>query len=222
VTEQLSALIVDIDFTGVPIDEWSEWYDTEHLPERAGMPGWLTTSRWLAADGSPRSLGAYDLTTLDALQSPEYLAVRDAGSSPWTKRIHRLRDAQNRPSKRRECRQLLPGDELAPSDASFLLLVSMNVDAGREAEFNDWYDTEHLPGLRTVPGVQSGRRFLVTNADHRLTKYLATYHVDAPEVVTSAPWTDVTKTAWSRSIGPAMSEVELTIFARPDLVKADV
>lgn len=41
-----------------------------------------------------------------------------------------------------------------------LLIVTAEVDADIEAEWNHWYDSEHLPAALACPGVLSGRRYL--------------------------------------------------------------
>ena len=51
----------------------------------------------------------------------------------------------------------------------------MNVDPAAEPEFNEWYNTEHLPQLAAVPGVLSARRFRAAERDR--TEYLALYHL---------------------------------------------
>jgi hypothetical protein len=45
--------------------------------------------------------------------------------------------------------------------ARYLFIASMDVDADREALFNEVYDTEHIPMLLKVPGVLSARRYSV-------------------------------------------------------------
>jgi hypothetical protein len=39
-----------------------------------------------------------------------------------------------------------------------------NVKPGREADFKDWYDTEHVPDVVAVEPYQSARRFKLTAA----------------------------------------------------------
>lgn len=68
-------------------DEFNDWYDTEHFPQRRGLPGFLSASRWVCLDGWPRWLAIYDMTSADALQTPAYLAVSGAQSTPWSRRI---------------------------------------------------------------------------------------------------------------------------------------
>src|SRR5690606_575427 len=40
-----------------------------------------------------------------------------------------------------------------------IVLVSMDIDPAHEDEFNDWYDMEHIPLLKSVPGMRMARRF---------------------------------------------------------------
>jgi hypothetical protein len=41
-----------------------------------------------------------------------------------------------------------------------LLIVSAEVDAAIEGEWNRWYDTVHLPDALRCPGVRRGRRYV--------------------------------------------------------------
>ena len=41
-----------------------------------------------------------------------------------------------------------------------LLVVTVEVDAAVEADWNAWYDTVHLPDALTCPGVLRGRRYV--------------------------------------------------------------
>jgi hypothetical protein len=53
---------------------YEKWYVTEHLPERLGVPGFISARRYEAAGGSPRFFTSYDVESVDVLSSPEYLA----------------------------------------------------------------------------------------------------------------------------------------------------
>src|SRR5947207_8045207 len=44
--------------------------------------------------------------------------------------------------------------------AECLLIVTAEVDASIEAEWNRWYDTIHLPDALKCPGVRRGRRYV--------------------------------------------------------------
>jgi hypothetical protein len=61
------------------------------------------------------------------------------------------------------------------------LLVFSNPVAGREDEFNDWYDNVHLKDLLAIPGVTSAERFSFAPlgaGDTSEYAYLAVYQID--------------------------------------------
>jgi len=68
-------------------EEFQDWYDTEHLPERAGVKGFLTARRFVCTAGWPRYLALYDLQDVQVLHGPDYARVAGAGYSPWTHRV---------------------------------------------------------------------------------------------------------------------------------------
>ena len=174
------ALIAAMDFTNVAADEFNDWYDLEHIPERQRVPGFLSCQRWIGAENAKRSVATYDLDTLAVLKSPPYLAIGGENLSPWSKRV----TARCQRLLRFEGEQILPGDKIAPENAGGVLLVGMTPAPDAETEFNAWYDTEHVPALGRVPGVLSARRFRAA----RHPKYVALYHLASPEVVSGPDW----------------------------------
>ena len=173
-------LIAAFDFSSVAEDEFNDWYDLEHLPERQRVPGFLTLERWIGADNPKQSVATYDLDILAVLQSPAYRAIGGENLSPWSKRL----TAKCQRLLRFEGEQILPGDAVAAPNAGGLLLVGMTPAPQYETEFNAWYDTEHVPALSRVPGVLSARRFRAAGSP----KYVALYHLAAPEIVSGADW----------------------------------
>jgi hypothetical protein len=71
-----------------------------------------------------------------------------------------------------------------------------------EDEFNDWYDTEHLPRLMAVPGCLCARRFRADGGSH---KYIAIYHLESAEVCATKTWKDAVATPWTAKIIPRTS-----------------
>ncbi len=190
-------LIAAFDFSNAAADEFHDWYDLEHLPERQALPGFGACERWIGDDGPSLSVATYDLDTADVLRSPAYQAIAHANLSVWSKRLakicHRL--------LRFEGTQISPGGARAPEGAGALLLNAMNVAPEAEADFNAWYDEEHLPALAAVPGTRAARRYRSGEAggSHR---YLAIYHLEAPEVTRSAAWKAAVDTPWSARMRP--------------------
>jgi hypothetical protein len=67
--------------------DFNAWYDQEHLPGLAAVPGTVQAARHRRAAGSPRYLACYDLVSPDVLQQPQWLAVRHTA---WSARIRPL------------------------------------------------------------------------------------------------------------------------------------
>jgi hypothetical protein len=175
-------------------DEFHDWYDTEHLPERQRVPGFLLCERWIGVEDRTVSVATYDLETVAVLKTPAYLAIGGENLSPWSKRV----TARVERLMRFEGDQILPGDELPPANAGGLLLNAMNIAPEREAEFNEWYDKEHIPALRAVPGVLAARRFRGSGTR----PYVALYHLAAPEVQESPEWKKARESDWTDRLKP--------------------
>jgi hypothetical protein len=188
-------LIAAMDFSTAPEDEFHDWYDLEHIPERLRIPGFLNADRWIGSKDPKISVATYDLDNAGVLQSPPYLAIAGANSSPWTKRTARFRKGL----MRFEGEQLFPGDKTAPTDAAALLLIAMNVASEAEDEFNEWYNTEHIPALGSVPGTLRARRYRGTGATQR---YAALYHFANPDVPYSSAWKTAANTPWTERMRP--------------------
>ena len=87
-------------------EEFQDWYDSEHFPERAGTEGFVTAQRLLCVEGFPRYLALYDLASLSVLDGPGYAAIARNRYSQWTKRII----PRVWGHYRAEAEQIFPGD----------------------------------------------------------------------------------------------------------------
>lgn len=110
-------LLVLVDPAPTLEEELNDWYDTEHLPERAALPGFETALRFTALGDGPRYAAIYDLATIEVLESDAYRAVSGDNFSPWTRRVtgrtHPLRIT---------ARQAAPGDRVTGRCSRLLLL----------------------------------------------------------------------------------------------------
>jgi hypothetical protein len=193
-------LIAAMDFSNVAEDEFNDWYDTEHIPERERVPGFLLCQRWIGADNPKQSVATYDLENLSVLQSPGYRAIGGENLSAWSKRV----TARVQRLMRFEGNQILPGEQVAPENADGLLVVAMTPAPAVETAFNAWYDTEHIPALARVPGVLCARRFRTAGGSP---KYVALYHLASPAVVDGAEWKQASgSTPMPEHIRPQISD----------------
>ena len=58
-----------------------------------------------------------------------------------------------------------------------ILVGMMDVESGREAEFDRWYNEEHLPERLEIPGYVSARRFKLEEGNGVL-KYLCIWELE--------------------------------------------
>jgi hypothetical protein len=76
------------------------------------------------------------------------------------------------------------------------LLVWTDVDPAHEADFNKWYDREHMDERVAIPGFLSARRFVRVGGGR---KYLALYRTESIQVFDSAAYRRAfaNQTPWS-------------------------
>ena len=188
-------LLVGFDFANAHEDEFHDWYDLEHVPERQRVPGFGACDRWISVNNPKHAVASYELDSLDVLQSTPYRAIGYENLSVWSKRV----TAMCTRLIRFDGAQILPGNQDAPPNAGGLLVNAMNVDPAHEAEFNEWYDHEHIPALSAVPGTLCARRFRDTKGSHR---YLALYHLASPDVVLTPEWKQAAASPWTDRLRP--------------------
>ena len=195
----MGVLVAGFDFSPVDEDEFNDWYDTEHMPERLAVPGFGNCERWLGAENPKISIATYDLDTLAVLESEPYRKIGGQNLSPWSKRM----TSRSKRVCRFEAEQLPPGRRAAPRGAGGMLLFAMNAAPEAEQDFNAWYDEEHIPALAAVPGCLSARRFRIVRAvSEGNQRYLAVYHLEGPEVCSSKAWKEAVDTPWTARMRP--------------------
>jgi hypothetical protein len=199
-------LLVAFDFSNAHEDEFHDWYDLEHVPERQRVPGFGLCERWISVANPKQAVATYDLESLAVLSSAPYKAIAYENLSVWSKRV----SAMCSRLIRFDGEQTLPGDADSPPKAGGLLVNAMNVTPAHDAEFNEWYDHEHIPALAAVPGVLSARRFRDSKGTHR---YLALYHLTAPEVTTGLDWKTAASSQWTDRLRPHFRD-HLRILSR--------
>lgn len=74
-----------------------------------------------------------------------------------------------------------------------LFVAIGDTPAEHEVEFNRWYDEEHIPLLRAVPGVISARRFMDPCGKPR---YIALYEMAEASVPECQEWRAALQTPW--------------------------
>ncbi len=109
----------------------------------------------------------------------------------------------------------------------YLFSAAMDVEPGKEALFNEVYDTEHVPLLLAVPGVISVARFktqeltMIIGGERKTIvvekepKYNALYEIERPEVLVSDAWAKaVDQGRWPGQVRPFTKNRRHVLYRR--------
>jgi hypothetical protein len=144
-------------------EEFNEWYDREHVPERKAIPGIITAQRFMARGGSPKYLALYDLERLEVLESEAYRRVGPDHYSPWTRRINR----KARIFIRETGRQRSPGRGMLSPKSGALILWSFECAESQREQFNLWFEKACFADLKGIEGYIQSRRFSMVEGSAR-------------------------------------------------------
>jgi hypothetical protein len=136
-------------------EQFYEWHNREHMPERAGIPGFIRGRRYIATYGHPEYFTLYEAESPEVLSGQDYFN-RLNNPTPWTKSIvsNYFRD-----TSRGVCRVKFTS---ACGDGGYLLTLQFGPVPGRESEFDKALRYQLLPPIVDVPGVV-GIHFCVTD-----------------------------------------------------------
>lgn len=81
----------------------------------------------------------------------------------------------------------------------WLFTVTSTVPADDHEEFEEWFDTEHIPLLLSIPGWHSSRRYQVAASSDGST-HLTLHLIDGPHVLKAPERAAAAKTDWASSL----------------------
>ncbi|MFN0071825.1 MAG: DUF4286 family protein [Chloroflexota bacterium] len=85
------------------------------------------------------------------------------------------------------------------AQSRLVYIVTAEVEPDWEADFNRWYDEEHVPNLLTVPGYRSGRRYVAVEGEP---KYMAFWEIDSMDAYRSHEHDIAVNTPWTARLEP--------------------
>ena len=164
--------------------EFNEWYDTDHVPKLISISGILRADRYVKISGS-RSAPPYLATYL----FEDMQAYEDFQNNPLRKHLKYAGEQALGKGKfialfHEFCQHIagfnkdLSDDDAGDSERVMHLVATNCMDAGQDAEFNAWYNNNHVPMLLQFPGIirtDRYRRLAGWGESHDAPGYFATY-----------------------------------------------
>ena len=133
--------------------EFNEWYIRQHIPERVGVPGFLSGRRHLAlssADPScPRNFTFYEVESTSVLTSDAYVE-RLNNPTEWTQRTMPWLLDISRTACQVDC-------AAGAGHGAFAGTMQLSLETGADAEFTAFAQAELLPALTEQSGVVSAQ-----------------------------------------------------------------
>jgi hypothetical protein len=82
----LGAVCIWHDLAPEATDEFYQWHNREHMPERIGITGFLRGRRYIAVAGAPAYFNLYEAENTDVLGGKDYLERLNRPTA-WTRRV---------------------------------------------------------------------------------------------------------------------------------------
>lgn len=161
-------------------ERFHHWYDSDHVPARLALPGFVGARRFEVVDGTPKYLAIYELESLAALETDAYRKVKSEPSQ-LTRDMLGVVEGFTRYS----CEQV--SDLGAPVLGDALSVVAFTVPDADVAAFDEWYETEHVALLLLGPDWLRVRRYRVLDGEGGPWTHIAVHELrtldamDSPE-----------------------------------------
>jgi len=172
-------------------DEFDDWYEHEHIPARMELDGFTRAARYRGLDGGPAHLAVYELDDLDVLRTPAYVELKEKPSPRTARMLGTVASFT-----RYQCEQL--SDTGDAQEAACLFAVAFAVPDAELDQFEDFYETEHVPLLMQVPGWSRVRRYAVVSGEGGSWNRLALHELRSTDALDS-PEREAVGTAPKRS-----------------------
>jgi hypothetical protein len=195
------------DVTAEGRDEFYAWHETEHMPERVAIEGFLRGRRYIAAHAPTEWFTLYETLTTATLAGPAYLARLDHPTD-WTRRtVRHFRNAA-----RALTRVALRHGQ---GDGGHLLACGLAGGDGMQARLERLVGDRLLPRLRDDGGVCAAQLCLTDRAASTIeTAEKRGREVGVPDAVllieasrpaVLIPWADELRTSLATLDGAAFS-----------------
>ena len=192
--------IVRVDVDPKMEDEFTRWYNSEHERLLLKVPGVIWTYRAVnLGDKGQKYFYVYLHESMNVQKSEQYKA---ASQTEWAKEVRPF--LKNFEGINYEV--IVPGPvQTHFGKGAIIRTVQANVEPGQEGSFNKWYNEEHIPLLKKVPGVLGIWR--AKNVGDKGQQYLTVYFQESIQVQGREDYKKASQTDWIKSLMPHIKDL---------------
>jgi hypothetical protein len=207
-------------------DRYNKWYDSQHAPDVVAVPGFVTAQRFVVSDTQlriskplPKYLVIYKIVTNDLpsvyAEVDRRLKTKMTVMDPSFDQTTSVNFTYKviRPVIYHRGHQGDKGGKGADGASHsgsqvYYQLVFTDPVAGKEDEYNQWYDKEHEPDVVAAPGFVSAQRYIFSDTQLRekpkTTKYFVMYKIATNDI--AADFAQYKRLAPTMPTSPAFGE----------------
>jgi hypothetical protein len=156
----LGAVCIWHDLLPEAVDEFYQWHNREHMPERLAIPGFRRGRRFVAVAGAPTYFNLYEADNAEVLGSRDYLERLNSPTA-WTRRVV----VSFRRVSRSICRVAYSE---GVGEGGFMLTQRFDVDAAEAERASDALRRRLLPPLADRKGIAGVHLCLADEAISRI------------------------------------------------------
>jgi hypothetical protein len=192
--------IVRVDVDPKMEDEFNRWYNSEHERLLLKVPGVIWTYRGVnLGEKGQKYFYLYVHEHMNVQKSEQYKA---ASQTEWAKAVRPfLKDFEGL-----NYEVIVPGPVPTHfNKGNIIRTVQVNVVPGKEVDFNKWYNEEHIPLLKKVPGVMVIWRG--KNLGDKGQQYLTVYFQENIQVQSRDDYKKASQTDLLKSLMPHLKDL---------------
>lgn len=180
-------------------DAFNDWYDNHHSPSHVqGVPGFLSAMRYRSPVG-PHYLAVYELSGPEALDHEEYRKRKLTPDDPTYEMLQAV-SGFTRYIGVEAFQKARDDAPVMPLDAPVVLCVFFTVPLEQRGNFEDWYDSEHIPMLLDCPDWLMARRFDIVAWDPEPYTHVMLHYLNGEGALESDALKRSRETPWRQSL----------------------
>jgi hypothetical protein len=187
-------------------DQFYDWHDKEHIPERLAIPGFRRGRRYIKPGHSPEWLTLYEADDLDVVTSPEYLQRLNSPTPGTTRTLQYFRN-----TSRAVCRIV---SSTGSSSGGNVLAMRLDVPGAQSDAMCRYLSMDVFPRALALTGVVACHLYASDqDASHLRTAESNTREFDVPSWVLLAEATTVRAAEQVRALidGPELQRLGVVV-----------